>query len=180
MTAWDQPCLSAYWGGTPEQLCAATRAGHCLPPGAVLHEDKDAKRIPRSWATGSPELKVPDPNPAGHAGSTASQQELLTLRVTLLRQACTFSHPQSSRLCQGLCSTRQLENDRGTEAMDYHRILVHPSPFWVQPAQHRPGISGHSLLRSDTPQPWATPLQPLTAALRISFCYHSVNIIKSN
>lgn len=63
MTAWDQPCPLAYWGGTPEQLCAATRAGHCLPPGAVLQEDKDAKRIPRSWATGSPELRVPDPNP---------------------------------------------------------------------------------------------------------------------
>lgn len=41
-------------------------------------------------------------------------------------------------------------------------------------------LEGRSLLRCDTLQPPVTSLQPLKAALRISFYYHGVNIIKSN
>lgn len=135
------------------------------------------------------ELRLPDLNPAGHAGFMACQWSCGLWRGPFALGLYPFSPPEFTptsgvMLCQANWKPSYFPQTghRG------HGLLWNSSPSLgllagrslLSTSLEFLPLEGRSLLRCDTLQPPVTPLQPLKAALRISFYYHGVNIIKSN
>lgn len=153
-TAWDLPVP----GVGPQSSCVQTpELGHCSTPGDIIHEDKDAKRIPGDGTTGtmSPGFQSSSLPVMLAPGSGSMSWSPGALPALGLYPFCLSSHP-----AQGLCCTRRAESEPPfSDGHQGHGLLLDsgPSPLslyhhgWLQPSQVLPRISpyGGAALSSD-------------------------------
>lgn len=183
-TAWDLPVP----GVGPQSSCVQTpELGHCSTPGDIIHEDKDAKRIAGSGATGTmspgfqssslPVMLAPGSGSMSWSPGALPALGLypfclrvpIPLRAYVVPGGRNLSHPSLM----------------GTKAMGCCWILAHPLYLSITTAGCNLPRSSLEFLPTEGPlSPQTryriTILQPFPAALRISLCCHSVTIIEDN
>lgn len=192
MTAWGHPCPIGVLGWDPRAVLWSHQSWTLLNSRRCPSQRQRCQEDPQELGNKQPwELCFQTPRPPVMLAPRPLSRSCWLWGGPSCSRPVPFLTPRVHAYVRGyaVSDNRNLSHLpltghlRPWTAMGFYSIP--PSPCWVQPFQHLPGISapGGPLPRqtsSDTLQPWVTPLQPLTAALRISFYYHSMTTIKSN